>query len=374
MAEKIKKVLLHGYPHLNLGDDLFFRVIADRYPDVRFYFPMLSTDYRGFRDDSPNLISRDFCGISKLTSHKTYALPKIYSRLNMRSFDAVVCIGGSLFIDQKNPPAYHKKEIEKYSFICDWEIAQKAGVPYFVLGANWGPCYNQYFFDNFNRAFGSLTDLYFRDTASYNVFADKPAARHGSDILLGAPYVRKYADGVQKKKQVTISVLDAQYKNSDADAAAYDRKMAEFCTALPERGYDVVLASFCAAEGDEKAVKRILALCPDTSRVRTLCYRGDHAEMLRTMAESELVIASRFHATILAWTLGTPAFSVVYSDKTANVLDDCGLSASMIRLADVASLDIDTVFRSASLADTDRFCGTETAFARLDEVLSPSDP
>ena len=31
-----KRVLIYGYLKLNLGDDLFFRILAERYPSVDF--------------------------------------------------------------------------------------------------------------------------------------------------------------------------------------------------------------------------------------------------------------------------------------------------------------------------------------------------
>jgi colanic acid/amylovoran biosynthesis protein len=364
----MKRVLVHGYFGVNLGDDLFFRSLAGRYPDVRFYIPTIRWDYQDLFRDVPNIKVIDFLKIAKLTSRKVYALPKLYSRLHMKRFDAVVCIGGSLFIDRKVPPPWHRKAIENYSFICDWEYAKKANVPYFVLGANWGPCYNGYFYDCFNKAFDSLTDLYFRDKASYATFADKPMVRLGGDILMGHPMVKDFAMGVDKKKQIAISVVDPQKKN-EVDPEDYYAKLGELCRAYHAEGYAVKLLSFCKGEGDENACEQVLRYAGEASP-ELVFYRGDWQEMLRVMAESEGIIASRFHSTVLGWTLGVPVYTIAYSNKSVNLMADCGTEDSFIPMEQVSDLDIHTVKRHMVLPEElSRFSGAEDAFLRLDQIL-----
>ncbi len=364
----MKRVLVHGYFRCNLGDDLFFRVLAMRYPDVKFYIPTTRWDYRDLFRDVPNVKVIDFLKISKLTSRKVYTLPKLYSRLNMKRFDTVVCIGGSLFIDQKNPSPAHRLETENYSFVADWAYAKASGVPYFVLGANWGPCYNDYFYDHFEKVFDSLADLYFRDKASYDLFSGKPMARHGGDILMDNPLVKKAAAGTTKKKQAAISVIDPGKKN-DIDPEDYYAKLGELCTAYHAAGYTVKLLSFCKDEGDEDACRQVLKYAGENT-AEPVFYRGDWQEMLRVMAESELLIATRFHATVLGWTLGVPVYTIAYSNKTVNLMADCGTEDSCIRLEDTGNLDINTVKKRAVLPkNLTRFSGAEDAFLRLDELL-----
>ena len=74
----MKRVLVHGYTMSNLGDDLFLRVLAERYPQVVFYLPTLNIDYKKKYKDLKNLKVVDFCGISRLTEHQIYKLPKLY--------------------------------------------------------------------------------------------------------------------------------------------------------------------------------------------------------------------------------------------------------------------------------------------------------
>ena len=369
MKAAMKKVLVHGYTMDNLGDDLFFRVLASRYPDVFFYLPTLNVHYRDKYADLSNLKVIDFLGISEVTTHKVYVLPKLY-RFNIKKFDAVVCIGGSLFIDRKNPTPKDRIEAENYSFICDWEIAEKAGVPYFVLGANWGPCYNDYFFDYFSRAFDSLTDLCFRDSHSYNLFADKSAARQSGDILLGNPLITGAVSNVHKKKQIAVSVIDAAGKPEMAcSARQYEEKLARLCDEFADYGYTVVLMSFCKSEHDEEAAAGILKKLEQKDHVRLLCYTQNWQEMLQAMAESEVILGSRFHATVLGWTVGTPVYSLYYSQKTLSLLRDCRVAGGYLPMNEIEALTCKDILSQAVIADTAEYGGWDEAFARLDKLL-----
>ncbi|MGM9658369.1 MAG: polysaccharide pyruvyl transferase family protein [Eubacteriales bacterium] len=366
----MKKVLVHGYTMDNLGDDLFFRVLASRYPDVLFYLPTLNVHYREKYADLPNLIVIDFLGISKVTTHKVYVLPKLYSRCCIKKFDAVVCIGGSLFIDRKNPTPKDRLEAENYSFICDWEIAEKAGVPYFVLGANWGPCYNNYFFDYFSRAFDSLTDLCFRDSYSAQLFAGKPSVRQSGDILMGNKLITDAVCSAKKKKQVAISVVDAERKCETAcSARAYEARLAQICAEFVQKGYEIVLMSFCKSEHDEDTINRIAEKLDRKGHIHILNYRDNWQELLQAMAESEVVLASRFHAAVLGWTVGTPVYSIMYGNKTLHLMEDCGVAEGYVFLDDVEQLTAESILSQATLVDAKKFSGTDCAFQRLDQLL-----
>ena len=377
MSEKegiIRHVLLHGYFMDNLGDDLFFRVIALRYPKVQFTIPLLNTSYKIKYADLPNVRVVDFYGIAKYTQHKIYILPKLYSCLTMKRYDAVVCIGGSLFMDRKNPTEKDIIEIKNYSFISDWKCAYKKGVPYYVLGANWGPVYNDFFTPYFTKAFSTLKDICFRDSFSYNMFKSMSNVRQTSDILLNNPIIKKTVENIQKKSQVAISVIEVAHKCDANDTCnAYEDKLYEIISHYINMEMEVVLLSFCKAEGDEETIERVYNRLPARlSKVKTLCYpkigwRG----ILQSLAESQLVIASRFHATVLGWTVGTPVFSLYYSDKTLHLLEDFQQVDASCSISDIAMLNVNHIEEAASTPNQLSKCeGWNKAFAKLDEALA----
>ena len=88
------------------------------------------------------------------------------------------------------------------------------------------------------------------------------------------------------------------------------------------------------------------------------------------MAQSERLIATRFHAAVLGWTLGVPVYTIAYSNKSVNLMTDCGMEGSYIPLEQAGNLDVCTVKEHAVLPeDLFRFSGAEAAFERLDQLL-----
>ena len=112
----------------------------------------------------------------------------------------------------------------------------------------------------------------------------------------------------------------------------------------------------------------------DDPRVKILSYDGTNVEkMTEAIAESEYVIATRFHAAILALAAGRPVFPIVYSDKTIHVLEDIGFQgnyADLRRMEPIsymfsrANLDSPQIISINSLAEK-----AQGHFAKLDDFL-----
>ena len=173
-----------------------------------------------------------------------------------------------------------------------------------------------------------------------------------------------------KEDQVFVSVIncagrDASHNLADHDAR-YVANMAGLLTGLLSEGKKIVLASFCKEEGDEAGIAKILTAMgiEKDSRIRVLCYDGTNAYALtRAIAESGSVIATRFHATILAIRAGRPVLPILYSDKTKYVLEDMGFSGTLYDLRE----DIPWVDYAPTLAAAPS--GADGHFTKLDAIL-----
>lgn len=371
MWKRKKRVLLHGYDSDNLGDDLFFRLLVTRYPHVQFVLPTLNLKSKARFADLTNLKIIDFRRISRFIEDYTYVLPKLYSRLFMRCFDAVVYIGGSLFVDHRHYAPIDQYIIENYSFLCDYEIAAKAKVPCYLLGVNWGPSYHDYFYKFFNQAFDSMQDIFFRDKYSYEIFKSKPQVRFGGDILMGSSFITHAIPPVKKReKQIAFSII-APRKDLIPDPEAYILEIVRICREFISAGYHVKLLSFCITEGDQKTAEKVIreANCPP-EQLSHLVYTDNWQEMLTALAQSELVVGSRFHAAVLGWTLHTKVFSLLYSQKTQNLLTDCNISSGNIWLSDIGKVTAGYMLEHAVLLpDPEKYSGERNAFIKLDQLL-----
>lgn len=327
----MKRVFLYAYDKRNLGDDLFVYTIAKRYPDTKFYMWSDKTNKTTFQS-LHNLKIIDKNGMFVRFLNKVH--PSFVSRyrawLECRS-KAVVYIGGSIFMEYKN-----------WKQILNWWEYEAENRPFYILGANFGPYHSEDFRNSLAKIFSHAKDVCFRDQYSYKKFCEVTTVRYASDILFSYPMKK----GHVICKQIFVSPIDCSMRGEGEDTlSAYSNDYMSILSGLLKKyledGYDLVLASFCNAEGDDKAVRklmRLLSLTEGDSRVKCLFYDGTNIEdILREISSSEYVIATRFHATILAIASGVPVFPIVYSNKTINVLKDIGFQG---HYADLRNLGV----------------------------------
>ena len=320
----MKKVFLHAYDRQNLGDDLFIHTIAKRYPRVQFYMWSDIKNRETFRC-LPNVKILDKeGGMVRLLNRIRPSLTARYRNWMENRCKAVVYIGGSIFIEYDN-----------WEQILTWWEYTAENRPFYVMGANFGPYHTEAYREKIGQIYGKMQDVCFRDQYSYNLFKNVETVRQAPDILFSYPMPQVDV----KEKQIFVSVIDCASRDDSHGLTQYDesyvKNMASLLNKYRQQGYRLILGSFCAHEGDEKSIQKLLKAmdAENAQDIQVLPYDGTNADALTTaIAESEFVIATRFHGTILAIAAGRPVLPVIYSDKTLHVLEDLGFEGPMIDL------------------------------------------
>lgn len=355
----MKKCFLYAYDKQNLGDDLFVHTVTGRYPHVKFYMWTDKENRNTFRS-LPNMkvVDRDFCLVHLLKRIRASLVPRYRSWLENRC-KAVVYIGGSIFM-----------EYDEWENILNWWEYKAEHHPFYVMGANFGPYQNEAYRERITKIYGQMRDVCFRDRYSYDLFRNVPTVRQAPDILFSYPMPRLPV----KEKQIFVSVINCADRRSSYGFGnpdrAYVEQMASLLQGYLQKGCTLVMSSFCKVEGDETGIQKILTAmgCENDPRIRVLNYNGTNAdELVRAIAQSDAVIASRFHAAILAMVAGRPVLPVVYSDKTLHVLEDLGFEGTVIDIRKDAPYT-----GEPSLPKMDRELLAEEAqkhFEKLDKVL-----
>lgn len=325
----MKKCFLYAYDRRNLGDDLFVHTITKRYPYVKFYM-WTDKENRDTFHSLPNLkvVDKESGFVHLLCRIRTSLLSRYRSWLENRC-EAVVYIGGSIFM-----------EYENWAQLLTWWEYEAENRPFYVLGANFGPYHTEAYREKVAQIYGNMQDVCFRDRYSYDLFRQVATVRQAPDILFDCPMPQVTV----KEKQLFVSVIDCAGKDESHGLTRWDStyvtQMATMLEGYLDKGYCLVLSSFCKEEGDEEGIRKILSAmgCEKDSRVQVLCYDGTNAQsLLHAIAESGAVIASRFHAAILSIAAGRPVLPVVYSDKTLHVLEDLGFEGTVIDIRSDAS-------------------------------------
>lgn len=351
-----EEIVVEFYSAGNFGDDLFLNLLLSRYPDRTFRL-VCDEGVPDFCKKFKNLT------ISYVSSPNAPVPRKINSFLRRRNHQKIlislgasrkclVNVGGSIFIQPSGNGLlgnfYGKKMIR------DRRQEYSAFESTFVVGANFGPYQSDGFRTAFHDIFqSSCEDVCFRDTYSASLFSDLDNVRCASDVLFltDLPTIRK-------DKAAFISVIDLRNRIRSPKlqrvAPAYEQWVVNASKWFAEAGYEIVLGSFCCQEGDENALTRI-AQRLDVYDIpsRQVCYRGDTNLILDTIASSEVVIASRFHAMILGLVAGARVLTIPYSRKFNNVMEDVGMDKCLV--VDLATIDPCDMSACSAILNSDPF-------------------
>lgn len=315
-----KKIYMKAFLAENLGDDLFVKILTERYLQHKFY--AVSSGFKGYKNRYPNL---------KVYTNSYFF--RILRKFKMEKYlankcDLVVSIGGSMYME-KSP-----KDKER-EFILGKN-------KYYILGSNFGPYKTDEYFENVKKSFEKAEDVCFREKYSYQLFKDIENVRCAPDIVFSMDVSKVQNDN---SKKVIFSVISCSQKDNADYEEDYENKIVELIQYFVQNGYEVGLMSFCKMEGDELAIKRILEKCDSKiqDKIFTYYYRGNFEEALNVLGHSEIIVGTRFHANIIGMILGKTIIPIAYSKKTINTLEDMNFKGKIIELKTIKDFQVESL-------------------------------
>lgn len=359
------KAVVQYYNRSNAGDDLLVRVLVDRFEGGQFLVP--TRDGNSSLADRGNVtpLTRSFArrGVEFL-QHRVPALRSGKNNVQLerasRNADALIHIGGSIFIEHPNSQDHWKRERDYY---------RRLRVPYYILDANFGPFISESYPSLVKDILAGAADVCVRDEATFNRFQDLANIRLAPDAAFATPSPPR---GERAESTVSISVMSFS-KTEPERHAAYEAQLAAFVRERVRAGQAVRLLSFCAFQGDLDAAQRIRQSANlsenETSRVSVHDYRGDLDALLSEIADSDLIVGTRFHATVLGLTFGVPTLPIAYSAKTTNMLRSIGVESGAQSLASGHELDLDPS-RAVMLSVGERAALRRAADGQFDGLVS----
>lgn len=344
----MKKVLVKAYVRKNLGDDLFLKVLFERYPQILFYLEA-SANYGDVFNHYHNveIIKEKSKGL--FLRYSDYILRHFFpfffkavlnwrfnlffkKNLYFQDIDALVLIGGSMFMQHRNLPVYD--EIEFYKQL----EKSKPKLSIFFLGANFGPFKDDKYLQGYAEVFSKASDVCFRESYSKKLFNDIENVRFAPDIVFSASF-----NLLEKKKDtVGFSIVNPGRKDkiSIGECEVYYEKNAELISNFVKDSKTVYLFSFCKEEGDEDAINKIVHKLEAgiLEKVQIYLYSGNLELFLETYSQVEIMFCGRFHAIILSLLFEQSIFPIIYSSKMTNVLKDLGYKGNMVDIDNIELL------------------------------------
>lgn len=364
----MKKVVLEAYTHANLGDDLFIKTICARYPKVKFYLQVAPGFDKGFRSIKNlhvierTIFVRIYDKLMRLLGRSTTFIKQV------KAADAVVMIGGSMFIESNN----WKEKLNRLKLI------QKNAARFFVLGANFGPYQTGEYLNQFKQFFASAEDVCFRDKKSKQLFSDLTNVRVGSDIVCDLAI--RQQECVAQPPQLSLIPIDLTDRSQFVKyQEKYISKMQSLVKVGIQQGYQVVLQAFCLDQNDNKAIKQILNGLPHSvsSKVKVVLYQGDIQSALDSLSKAQLIITTRFHGMILGWLFGANVIPISYDIKMDNLLADINFKGSKFSLTHLDELNAKQVLVKNKTKISKDYVpmqyikkNYESPFKKLDQILN----
>lgn len=348
-------VLLKAYSKNNLGDDLFIKIITDRYDDT---FIIVNGEKNKSLSKIKNLKFKN-CFIDKLLKKFVFKYSKLEVALSKKTTTTVL-LGGSMFI-QYDSIENVKNRNKMYSLLKN---------KYYILGTNFGPYFDKEYINEYKNIFKNAVDVCFREKYSYDLFKkDIPSVRYTKDIVFSLKHTE---NSIVDRKTVVISVIDCDKKIKKGYNENYKKLIHKIINYFDEMDYNIVLMSFCKHEGDEKIINEIIRE-NGKKNIEKYFYDGNIEEALEVIQKANIVVGTRFHANILGLIYKKCIIPIAYSDKTLNVLKDLGFSGVIF---DIRKLNLNDFDKNMKDLDLNNVLNVDEAiqesnlhFTKLDEVL-----
>ena len=332
----LKNILIKAYTEVNLGDDLFIKILCDRYPKTNFFINCDVNKTEPFKRIKNLEIVPKIKYIDSVLNILRLPFNINDFRVNraINNINAVVHIGGSIFIQSK----YWKGKLKSYNRLVE------NNKRFFLLGSNFGPYYDNEYLTNYSQVFSRMTDVCFRDTKSYNLFQTLENVRQAPDIVFNfdSSLIKPLKI---KENTIVISLLDLSWrKELEEHTTKYEKMIVEISNKFINNNYKVILMSFCESEGDERVANTIKEKI-NSDLVSKYFYRGNLDEALELIKSSSGIIATRFHAMILGWLFDKPTIPIMYSNKMNSVLKDINYKGYSIDIKNEERWDVEKIYQ-----------------------------
>lgn len=252
------------------------------------------------------------------------------------SADLIVSTGGTYLVEN------YSLEDRIFSF----RIAQLTGRPLVFFTQSLGPFLNPSYQKNFREIFNSALLVLLRDEASLKHLQDINVA--GENVRVSSDAVFAWAEETVLEKarhesfpkgaalRIAISVRNWPYFKSVTPAIGMERfkdtlgavtkylvekhnaeiTYVSTCQGIPEYSFD-----------DAKVASEIVNSLPDSIQKNIIVNdKFNHAkQLLKSLKEYDIVIATRMHMAILSLAAGTPVFPIAYEFKTQELFERLGL-------------------------------------------------
>lgn len=365
------RVYLFACIEKNIGDDLFVKLLCERYPDVDFIIKS-SAEY-GTLSQIPNL---HFSKLFEYWQRFTNATPRNPVKKLAANILRVLC---TLVLPRGDVGVYIVGNVFRNLNYKGWEDSRwfrdriALVKQFYLISTNFGPYNDVRWKEDFERIYPRMADVCFRDKASYELFENLPNTRYAPDAVIS---LGMQSGNTVENKRVIISPIDCALRQRSEKlnnaASSYESKIAAAAKRFLSEGYTVTFLN-SQAEQDRPACNRIMEQL-DSPNVEVVDYDGNLEAVFELYQNSCCAVATRLHTIILAWLHNIPVVPIVYDIKVANLLKTCGFSGKQYDIYTMDEVSADDILNAVQQYDfalsEDILNASQLQFREIDKALS----
>jgi polysaccharide pyruvyl transferase WcaK-like protein len=271
------------------------------------------------------------------------------AKKRLKNLDALIICGSNQFLDNFGGPWGFPYTLLKWTL-----LAKSTNTKVFFVSIGAGPLSNPLSYWMLKRTLKRADYLSFRDSGSKKLIEDHipNLNKNGAvypDLAHSLKTVPDNTTFKKGRKTVAINpmpVFDKRYwyVSKPGKYEAYINHLLGFVKYLHGRGYTVNFFNhhpkdLLVIEDLRERLQKISGVNIDNLKKNETVQ-----DLITTISGADIVVATRFHATVLPLRLGKPVLGICYHRKSKELLEDVGLGSYYVDISDFTSEELCTKF------------------------------
>ena len=341
----------------NLGDDLFVRIILERYKSSPIQFFLLVykiEDYQYLLNEYPKLVLikyptpkmllRILAKLQESLAHssrlKQYGYEKAYHPLFDEKFDIFINIGGSQFTE------YEGESFLLSLYLEELMIRDIKAKTMLLINVNFGPFVTEKYKEKCEAVFKKYSRIIFRDQYSAQLFSKISQVTYIPDIVLGFDFKKRIGEDITQEEMIGINVINLwenkrTYQERKKYIENYEKTIHAVIDYITKLKMKVCIIGFSSEKSEEIYINHIIACAKRRNPfvvIKKCIYNGKNInEVFRCIAECRGLLSTRFHALIIGMALGKCQYPICYDSKLTNFIKSINYTDPYSLLNDISS-------------------------------------
>lgn len=275
------------------------------------------------------------------------------ARKRLQKMDALLICGSGQLEDFGGPWGY------PYTILKWVLLAKSTGAKVFIASVGAGPPSHPLSYWMYKQALKRVDYLSFRNDWSKKVIEDRIPKANGliypdlAHSLKTVPTVRR--NGQKEKMTVAINAMPAFNKllmkgGSREKYDIYVENIAQLVNHVQQRGFAVNLFNSHTADLDviDEVIEHLKNMSNSNVEQITIARNDTVQELVNTISGADLVVATRFHSTMIPLLMGKPVIGLCYHTKSKVLLTEVGLGDYYVDINDFTAQELCKKFDSLS--------------------------